>query len=120
MSDPNSLSLEPGQNYIFSDTPSVRMVLFGLGYANGLPNPVHHLDGCGVSICLRETETHYAMIFRHCNCEEKENGDYSAFLMSKETNTLHQAMEAFMVVAERNKLDLADAKRHPKLELTTN
>jgi hypothetical protein len=105
-----SLNLDPEQNHIFGDTDTIRKLLFAVGFPNGLPDPSRHVEKCGIITCLRQTEHHYALIFRYCNCEGIENADYSALLLAKKTHTELEAAKILLNMMDKADMDMKTAK----------
>lgn len=92
--------LEKEINYTLDNDDDVRLLLLSLGMPGGLPNPkvACKTNRCGYTLFAKETESHYISIWRHCNCEKVENGNYSAMMLSKKLNTRQQANDIQMEI----------------------
>lgn len=90
-------------NYVFDKDEDVRMLLFAIGMPNGLPHPMKASGSsrCGYTLFAKETEDHYVTVWRHCNCNNITNGNYSAMMLSKETNTSQQAIDMQMAIMKK-------------------
>jgi hypothetical protein len=94
------------ENVYLTKTSEIRKFLYDSGYPEGLPNPCRGIGKCGVSTLLYESENHFVLVFRFCNCDEKPDRFYEALLLSKESNSYGDAVQAFIEIANRNNISL--------------